>query len=313
MACRRFILVTEHKPLLETASRRIQFGPNNNLVYFLPQFCCGQPPFVVRATVTSWKAVCSSILNLAGHRISLRKRSGRIIWYVKNLALKEEYCYGNTASLYTCIRFMGFVKMKCPARSYCWWPSMDKEIEDIGKRIQMCIQLQPEENHTISSRKLTNSAGDRVHTDHFWFKGAEFLVTADGYSKWIELFPDRTLTSWERLRILIQYQSRFNTISTLVDNGMAFSSEMFKKLCAKREIRHRTPREQLRMRLETVKATLSKLSSDPASQEKSAALLRKQFKIKPDQSCNFLNRSLGYEQKYRTDWKLPCMNAMPWD
>ncbi|XP_062704036.1 uncharacterized protein K02A2.6-like [Aedes albopictus] len=136
---------------------------------------------------------------------------------------------------------LGIVKMKCLARSYFWWPSMDKEIEDIGKRCEMCMQLRPERNDPISPWKLTNFPGDRVHTDHFQFRGAEFLVIVDSYT---------------------------------------FSSDEFEKYCLDRGIRHlRTTRYSpcsngaAENAVKTVKAALTKLSSDPTSKGKSTAVL----------------------------------------
>ncbi|XP_055585346.1 uncharacterized protein K02A2.6-like [Uranotaenia lowii] len=171
---------------------------------------------------------------------------------------------------------MGIVKMKSLARSYFWWPSLDKEIEDIGKKCEFCLQLQPERSDPISPWRLTSAPGDRVHVDHFSFQGADFLVLVDSYSKWLEVYPVRTLTSKETSEKLAEYISRFGLISTLVsDNGTAFTSEEFQAFCSSRGIKHLTTAPYspcsngaAENAVKTVKAALKKLASDPSFAKK---------------------------------------------
>ncbi|XP_055585371.1 uncharacterized protein K02A2.6-like [Uranotaenia lowii] len=167
---------------------------------------------------------------------------------------------------------IGIVKMKSLARSYFWWPSLDKEIEDFGKKCEFCLQLRPERSDPISPWRLTSAPGDRVHVDHFSFQGADFLVLVDSYSKWLEVYPVRTLTSKQTSEKLAEYISRFGLISTLVsDNGTAFTSEEFQAFCSSRGIKHLTTAPYspcsngaAENAVKTVKAALKKLASDPS-------------------------------------------------
>ncbi|XP_062714146.1 uncharacterized protein K02A2.6-like [Aedes albopictus] len=111
---------------------------------------------------------------------------------------------------------LGIVKMKSLARSYFWWPSLDKEIEDMGRKCEMCMQQRPERSDPISPWRLTSAPCDRVHVDHFSFRGAEFLVMVDSHSKWIEVFPVRTLTSKETVEKISEFIGRFGSIGTLL-------------------------------------------------------------------------------------------------
>nr|XP_029711533.1 uncharacterized protein K02A2.6-like [Aedes albopictus] len=175
---------------------------------------------------------------------------------------------------------LGIVKMKSLARSYFWWPSLDKEIEDMGKKCEMCMQQRPERSDPISPWRLTSAPCDRVHVDHFSFRGAEFLVMVDRHSKWIEVFPVRTLTSKETVEKISEFIGRFGSIGTLVsDNGTAFSSEEFQDFCSSRGIKHlRTApyspcsNGAAENAVKTAKNALKKLSSDPAFQRKSVSL-----------------------------------------
>ena len=35
---------------------------------------------------------------------------------------------------------MGVVRMKCLARSYIWWPGLDRDIESLAKKCETCLQ-----------------------------------------------------------------------------------------------------------------------------------------------------------------------------
>ncbi|XP_055543609.1 uncharacterized protein K02A2.6-like [Wyeomyia smithii] len=167
--------------------------------------------------------------------------------------------------------------MKCLARSYFWWPSLNKEIEDIGKKCDLCIQNRPERSDPISPWRLTSAPCDRVHVDHFSFRGAEYFVLVDSYSKWIETYAVRSLTSEETIEKVAEFASKFGAIGTLVsDNGTAVSSKEFRVFCTNHGIKHLTTAPYspcsngtAENAVKTVKNALQKLSSDSAFKRKS--------------------------------------------
>ncbi|XP_055590111.1 uncharacterized protein K02A2.6-like [Uranotaenia lowii] len=102
------------------------------------------------------------------------------------------------------------------------------------------------------------------------------LILVDSYSKWLEVYPVRTLTSKETSEKLAEYISRCGLISTLVsDNGTAFTSKEFQAFCSSRGIKHLTTAPYspcsngaAENSVKTVKAALKKLASDPSFAEK---------------------------------------------
>nr|XP_029736224.1 uncharacterized protein K02A2.6-like [Aedes albopictus] len=97
----------------------------------------------------------------------------------------------------------------------------------------------------------------------------------DSHSKWIEVFPVRTLSSKETVEKISELIGRFGSIGTLLvsDNGTAFSSEEFQDFCSSRGIKHlRTApyspcsNGAAENAVKTAKNALKKLSSDPAFQ-----------------------------------------------
>ncbi|XP_062704675.1 uncharacterized protein K02A2.6-like [Aedes albopictus] len=137
---------------------------------------------------------------------------------------------------------MGIVKMKSLARNYFWWPNIDKDIEDLGKRCEQCIQFRPESgNVPISPWKLCSRPFERVHIDHLFLKNKNFLIITDSYSKWVEVYLVSSLTTKETIEKLEDCFGRFGNCDVLVsDNGRSFTAAEFQEFCKEKGIRHLT-------------------------------------------------------------------------
>ncbi|UYV85059.1 K02A2.6-like [Cordylochernes scorpioides] len=86
---------------------------------------------------------------------------------------------------------IGINRMKSLARSSVWWPKMDSQIEEFVKECSPCMhhQTAPPAENTPWPR--TNQPWQRVHVDHFYFRGDCYLLEVDANSNWIEVFPVR--------------------------------------------------------------------------------------------------------------------------
>ena len=83
----------------------------------------------------------------------------------------------------------GVTRMKAVARSFMWWPGLDKRIESLAKACIMCeavkaslpsVPLQP----WVWPSKLWQ----RVHLDFAGpFQGSMILIAVDAFSKWPEV------------------------------------------------------------------------------------------------------------------------------
>lgn len=135
----------------------------------------------------------------------------------------------------------GIVKMKSTARSYFWWPLIDKAIEDMANQCQQCVQSRPEQPKVpISNWPTTSKPMERVHIDHLGpVKGQTFFLITDSYSKWVEVFPVKSLSSKDSIIKLRETFARFGIAETIVsDNGTSFSSSEFKNFCVRNGIKH---------------------------------------------------------------------------
>lgn len=138
---------------------------------------------------------------------------------------------------------VGMSKMKGLARGYVWWPQIDSDIENIVRSCQSCLQFQREPPKTINHPwEEPREPFQRVHIDHAGpFKGQYFLLIIDAYTKWLEVFPVRNVTSQVTIERLRETFSRFGLPVTLVsDNGTAFTSNEFKIFLKENGINHRT-------------------------------------------------------------------------
>lgn len=135
----------------------------------------------------------------------------------------------------------GIVKTKALARSYVWWPKMDCDIEGLIANCVSCRLSQPSpEKSPLIPWKSTDTVWSRIHVD---FAGPVrefyFLIIIDSFSKWVEVFKTKCITTNFTISKLRDVFGRFGLIDTLVsDNGRQFTSEEFKVLMRRNNIKH---------------------------------------------------------------------------
>ncbi|XP_018406502.1 PREDICTED: uncharacterized protein K02A2.6-like [Cyphomyrmex costatus] len=80
---------------------------------------------------------------------------------------------------------LGVVKMKALARSYFWWPGLDKNIEEITKSCKGCLESADDPpKSTLHVWKWPQGPNHRIHLDFYGPIGGHiYLVITDAYSK----------------------------------------------------------------------------------------------------------------------------------
>ncbi|UYV82750.1 K02A2.6-like [Cordylochernes scorpioides] len=116
---------------------------------------------------------------------------------------------------------IGINRMKSLARSSVWWPKMDSQIEEFVKECSPCMhhQTAPPAENTPWPR--TNQPWQRVHVDHFYFRGDCYLLVVDANSNWIEVFPVRGTTSQENIKLLRECFAR-DKLECRFDDSLGF-------------------------------------------------------------------------------------------
>ena len=117
---------------------------------------------------------------------------------------------------------LGVVMMKALARSYMWWPRIDKAIEEVAKGCTGC-QLTQNNPKTapLHSWELPARPWQRIHIDFTGpFLGTMFLIVVDVHSKWPEVIPMTTTTASRTIEELRKLFATHGLPEQLVsDNG----------------------------------------------------------------------------------------------
>ena len=135
----------------------------------------------------------------------------------------------------------GVTRMKSVARSYMWWPGLDKEIEDLAKSCTACHAVKGAPPMVPLHPWVWPSwPWQRVHLDFAGpFQGAMFLVAVDAFSKWPEVKVMSTTTVPATLDVLREWFSVHGIPEQIVtDNGSQFTSDSFKVFTQRNGIRH---------------------------------------------------------------------------
>ena len=136
----------------------------------------------------------------------------------------------------------GIVRMKQMARRYCWWPGMDKEVEQLAKDCQTCQIIKPDPPRKFNSWPSPEKAWERIHVDFagpFW--NAMWLIVVDSYSKFPFIIKMTNITSDSTINALKQIFVLEGAPETIVsDNGAQFTSDQFQKFCSCYGITHLT-------------------------------------------------------------------------
>ena len=120
----------------------------------------------------------------------------------------------------------GVVKMKSVARSYFWWPSMDRDIEGIASHCSSCLEHRNVPCATpLQHWPWSNRPMQRVHVDFAEIEGQHVLVLIDAHSKWIEAILVGTATTASTIHVLRNVFASTGIPEQLVsDNGPQFTS-----------------------------------------------------------------------------------------
>ncbi|XP_060126817.1 uncharacterized protein K02A2.6-like [Zootoca vivipara] len=135
----------------------------------------------------------------------------------------------------------GVVRMKALARSYVWWPGIDREIEAWVQHCQTCQESRPDPPRApVQPWESARHPWSRLHVDFAGpFQGKTFFIVVDSYTKWLEVALVPSTSTAAAIRVLRKLFATHGLPDTLVsDNGTAFTSEEFQTFTAQNAIRH---------------------------------------------------------------------------
>lgn len=136
---------------------------------------------------------------------------------------------------------MGIVKTKSIARSYVWWPKIDKDIENMIKSCDACLSVLPNPpKSAIISYEATENSWERLHIDYAGpYNGWYLLVIVDSFTKWGEVSMSKVATTEHLIAFLRETFARFGIPLKLIsDNEAQFTSDKFERFLAVNGIKH---------------------------------------------------------------------------
>lgn len=136
----------------------------------------------------------------------------------------------------------GIVRMKLLARSFVWWPKLDKAIEEV---VNSCVVCQSTRKATtmvpLQQWSATSRCWQRIHVDFAQdpFSTKMIFVVVDSYSKWVEASLMSTTTSERTIEVLRTLMAAQGLPEEVVsDNGSQLISEEFEEFLKKNGIKH---------------------------------------------------------------------------
>ena len=135
----------------------------------------------------------------------------------------------------------GCSRMKSVARSFIWWPGLDKDIEELSKSCPSCQSIkntpQPAPLHPWI---WPTKPWQRIHIDFAGpFLDRHFLVVVDAHSKWPEVFEIQSTSTAKTIAVLRHLFAAYGLPEQVVsDNGPQFTAEEFKTFMKSNGVKH---------------------------------------------------------------------------
>ena len=138
---------------------------------------------------------------------------------------------------------VGMTRMKMLARSYCWWPKMDQQVEEVVAGCKTCTEnARNPPSAILHPWEGASRPWSRLHIDHAGpFLGKLFLIVVDSFTKWVDAYivpSTSTEHTMEKLRVSFAVQGLPDNIVS--DNASGFTSCEFADFMKNNGIRHTT-------------------------------------------------------------------------
>ncbi|XP_064488358.1 uncharacterized protein K02A2.6-like [Ornithodoros turicata] len=135
---------------------------------------------------------------------------------------------------------VGQTKMKMLARSYVWWPGLDKAIEMKVKHCDPCAAVAAQEVPVpLHQWEPPDGPWVRLHADFAEPQGVHYLIIIDAFSKWPYVKCMSKTTASKTVDALADVFAQNGFPDVLVtDNGPPFTSEVLENYLRAKGIRY---------------------------------------------------------------------------
>lgn len=164
----------------------------------------------------------------------------------------------------------GISRCRQRAKMSVWWPGLSSQMADVVTNCLSCAHERVPKTQPMIASELPERPWQRVRTDLFELKGAQYLLVVDYYSRYVEITRLRQTTSEAVISHLKALFSRHGIPEVLrSDNGPKFSSKPFEGFCKDYKIEHVTSSPRYPQnngeaeRMVTIAKDIIKKSEDP--------------------------------------------------
>ena len=125
---------------------------------------------------------------------------------------------------------MGMEKSKARARECLYWPHLSEDIEDIVGRCSTCAMFRKQnQQEPLMPHPVPGRPWAKVGADIFDFRGKDYLVVVDYFSKYPEVVQLHGKTADEVVRVLKPIFARHGIPDVLMSDNMPFQSHVIKQ------------------------------------------------------------------------------------
>lgn len=182
--------------------------------------------------------------------------------------------------------------MKAIARSYVYWPGIDKDIETMAKSCVECAKhAHAPPMYRDHHWEYPKGPWERIHIDYAGpVAGTMLLIVVDAYSKWVEVKTTNSMTSQATITILDDLFAAYGSPITVVsDNAKQFIFDEFEQFLKINGVKyhklsapyHPSTNGQAERYVETTKDALKKMKSSPGTLKKDINEFLRQYRKAP--------------------------------
>nr|XP_039271033.1 uncharacterized protein K02A2.6-like [Styela clava] len=135
------------------------------------------------------------------------------------------------------IAHFGIEKSKSRARDSVFWPNIKADIVDYISKCKTCLKhRRSNQKEPLISHEIPNIPWSTVASDIFYYKGKDYLLVVDYFSKYPEIARLQNKTSYSVISAMKEIIARHGIPEKIVADNMPFNSLNFLKFCRDWEI-----------------------------------------------------------------------------
>lgn len=133
---------------------------------------------------------------------------------------------------------LGIEKCLARARTTVYWPGMNGRIKELIAKCTTCLQFKRQNrSEPLKPHSIPDRPWEKVGVDYFYFKGSDYLLVVDFYSKYPEVINVTSKTAETTITAMKSIFARHGIPNIIIADNMPFNSRRFKQFASEWDIR----------------------------------------------------------------------------